>query len=290
MHEFGEGSEDMGRVGALIVLVLQQGEGRGHVALHDEFEEVDDACPVRDAQHVAQCFGGDGRVGTRPMGDGLVEQREGVAHRAFRRARNQRQRIAVDGHALLGADTGEMIDQNLGLDAAQVEALAARAHRHRHLLDLGGGEEELHMLGRFLERLQQRVERVLRQHVHFVDDIDLGACHDRAEARVLDDLAHVVDARMGGGVHLDDVDVPTVDDGLAVDTEFRHVDRRPGHGRMPVLRRHFVVEGTGKDAGGRGLADPAHAGQQIGLMDAVELEGIREGAHHRFLTDEVLEA
>jgi hypothetical protein len=33
------------------------------------------------------------------------------------------------------------------LDAAQVEALAARQHRHRHLADLGGGEDELDVGG-----------------------------------------------------------------------------------------------------------------------------------------------
>jgi hypothetical protein len=54
-----------------------------------------------------------------------------------------------------------MGDHHLGLDPAQVEALAARQHRDRHLADLGGGEDELHMRGRFLQRLQQRVERAV---------------------------------------------------------------------------------------------------------------------------------
>ena len=62
----------------------------------------------------------------------------------------------------------------------QVEALAARQHRHRHLARLGGGEDELHMLGRLLERLEQAVEGLLRQHVHLVDDVDLVAGGVRA--------------------------------------------------------------------------------------------------------------
>ena len=40
-------------------------------------------------------------------------------------------------------------------DAAQVEALAARQHRDRQLVDLGGGEQELHMRRRFLKCLEQ---------------------------------------------------------------------------------------------------------------------------------------
>ena len=46
-------------------------------------------------------------------------------------------------------------------------------HRHRHLADLGGREDELHVRRRLLERLQQRVERRGAQHVHLVDDVDL---------------------------------------------------------------------------------------------------------------------
>ncbi len=53
-----------------------------------------------------------------------------------------------------------MADEPLRLDAAEVEALAARQHRHRHLADLGGGEDELHVRRRLLERLQEAVERL----------------------------------------------------------------------------------------------------------------------------------
>ena len=59
--------------------------------------------------------------------------------------------------------------------------------------------------------------------------------------------------------------------------EFRHVDG----GRIGI------IEGPGDQAGRRGLADAAHAGQHIGLGDAARGEGIGEGAHHRFLADQV---
>ena len=55
------------------------------------------------------------------------------------------------------------------------------------------------------------------------------------------------------------------------------------------LARKRIVEGAGKDAGGRRLADAAHAGEDIGLMDAVGGEGIGERPHHRLLADEVVE-
>jgi hypothetical protein len=79
------------------------------------------------------------------------------------------------GASFARGDFGQMRDHHLGLDPAQVEALAARQDRDRHLADLGGGEEELHMGGRFLQRLQKRVEGACRQHVDLVDDEDLVA-------------------------------------------------------------------------------------------------------------------
>ncbi len=63
---------------------------------------------------------------------------------------------------------------------------------------------------------QERVERALREHVNFVNDEDLVARQDRPVARVLDDLTDVVDAGVGGGVHLDDVGVAAAHDVEAV--------------------------------------------------------------------------
>ncbi len=55
-------------------------------------------------------------------------------------------------------------------DVAEIIPLAARQDRLQHLLRLGGREDELHMLRGFFEGLEQRVEGLLTEHVHFVDD------------------------------------------------------------------------------------------------------------------------
>ncbi len=141
------------------------------------------------------------------MRDGLIEQRQRIAHRAFGGARDQRQRLRLDLDLLLAGDVAEVLHQRRGVDPAQVEALAARQHRHRHLADFGRREDELRVRRRLFQRLQQRVERRGRQHVHFVEDVDLVARVDRRVAHRVVDLAHVVDAVVRGGVHLDHVDV-----------------------------------------------------------------------------------
>ena len=157
----------------------------------------------------------------------------------------------------------------LGRDAAQVEALAARQHRDRHLVHLGRREQELHMLRRLLKSLQQRIESVLGKHVDFVDDVDLVARADRGVANRLDDLADVVDAGVRGGVHLDHVDVPALGDRPARLAHAARVDRRPA---LPV--RPDAVERLGDQPRGRGLADPAHAGEQEGMGDPPARDGV----------------
>ena len=111
--------------------------------------------------------------------DRLVEQRQPVAHRAVGGAGDQAERRGLDRDPFRLGDPAIMRDQQLHRHAAQREALAARQHRHRHLVDLGRREDEFDVGRRLFERLQQRVEGVLREHVDFVDDVDLVPRRDR---------------------------------------------------------------------------------------------------------------
>ena len=294
MDEFGKFDEDGGRIGAAIVKLLQSAERLRHFAAHDGLEQIDDAAMIGEAQHGAQGLRRDSSLPfSRPMAgamrDRLVEQRQRIARRTLGRARDQRQRLGLDGDALLGADSSQKGDQRAGVDPAQVKALAARAHRHRHLLDFRRRKEEFHMVRRLFERLQETVEGRLREHMHFVDDIDLGARHDRSVARALDDFAHVLDAGVRGGVHLDDVDMARFDDRLTMQAEFAHVDGRTRHGGAAIVRGQFIIEGARQNARGRRLSDAADARQNIGLMNAIEVEGVGKGSDHGLLADQIVE-
>ncbi len=136
------------------------------------------------------------------------------------------------------------------------------------------------MRRRLLQRLQQAVEGLVGQHVDLVDDVDLVARRHRRIAHLLDDLADVVDAGVGGRVHLDHVDVAALHDGAAVLALFLQLDGRP------VDFRRLVVERARQDARRRGLADTAHARQHPRLGDAPGGEGVGQRAHHRLLADE----
>ena len=174
-----------------------------------------------------------------------------------------------------------MGDQAILFDPPQVEALAARQHGDRHLADLGGGENELHMRRRLFQRFQQGVEGAGREHMHFVDDIDLEARLDGGKAHAIDDLADVVHAGAAGGVHFLDVDMPAFGNGRAIDADAAGLDRGAA-----LAVGADAVQALGDDAGGGGLAHPAHAGQHEGMGQAAGGDGIGQGTDHRLLADQ----
>ncbi len=276
MGEIREIRQHHDRIGAGFVLGVEFGKRRRHVALHDMLEQVDDACAVGKAQHAAH---GIGMHAAAAMGDRLVEQRQAVTRRTFGGTGDHRKRFLLCRNAFFFQNRRKQPDKIGGADPAQVETLAAGQNRNRNLADFGRRENELHMFRRLFERLQQAVESLGGEHVHFVDDIDFVARRNRTVAYLLDDLADVVDAGMRGGVHLDHVDMPAFHDRLAVFAGFTQVDGRT------VNLGCLVVQRASENAGGGRLAHPANAGQHIGLRDTAGFERVCQRANHRLLAD-----
>ena len=88
----------------------------------------------------------------------------------------------------------------------EIEPLAATQDGWQNFLRLGRRENKFHMLGRFLQRFQKRVERCSREHVHLVDQINFVTPFGRSVAGVLAQLAHVFHAVVAGAVDLDDIE------------------------------------------------------------------------------------
>ncbi|MNV02411.1 hypothetical protein D3C71_926460 [compost metagenome] len=276
MGEIGKVVQYDDRVRACLILPVELRKGCRDIAFDDVLEEIDDARTVGKAEHAAHRFG---LHAAATMGNRLVEQGKAVTGGTLCSAGDHRQRLRIGLETFLAGNGGEQADEIGGADAAQVEALAARQNGNWNLADFGGREDEFHMFRRLFQRLQKTVKRLRRQHVHFVDDIDLVARRNRAVTHLLDDLANIVDTRMGGGVHLDHVDMPAFHDRLAMFAGFAQVDCRTiDFGRL-------VVEPPSKNTCGRRLADTADTGQHVGLCDTAGLERIGQRADHRFLAD-----
>ncbi len=178
-------------IGPVAILRGQLGQRARCVALHDQIEQVQNAAPVGQAQHGANLFGGGF---TRAVGNRLIQQRLRITGGPFGGPCDQRQRVIGDLCAFGVGDALQHGQHGFGFDPAQVEPLATRQNCHRHLADFGGGKDELYVLGRLLQRLQQRVEGAGRQHVDLIDDVDLIAGRRGPVMHRVDDFADVADA------------------------------------------------------------------------------------------------
>ena len=161
-------------------------------------------------------------------------------------------------------DRVEMLRDRLRCHRPQVELQAARQHRRRHLLRIGRRQHELQVVGRLFERLQHRVEGRRREHVHFVDHVDLEAADDRLVDGLIEQLRDLVDAAVGGGIELD-----VVDEAAGVDVAARGADAARARGDAAGTVRASAIERLGEDARDRGLADAARAGEEIGMVQAL---------------------
>ena len=162
-----------------------------------------------------------GLVGGRPTGGGhLVERRERVARRAGAATGDHVEGVVVDLQPGVAGDVARQLGERLRGDEAKLVVLRAAADRGQHLLRISRSENEYDVGRRLFERLEQRVRRRRRQHVHFVDDVDLPAPR-RRQRHAAHQVADGVDSVVGGGV------------------EFLHVERRPcGYGEAALAESH----------------------------------------------------
>ena len=133
------------------------------------------------------------------------------------------------------------------------------------------------MFRRFLQRLEQGIEGLGREHVHFIDNVDLVARPAGARAHGQTHLADLVDAAVAGRIHLDNVHILARGDALADLALVARGGRRASN----------AVEGASEDARGRGFADATRSGEQVSVSDTAGLDGVAERASDGFLADEV---
>ena len=213
-------------------------------------------------------------------GDQLVERAERVAEAALGRAGDHRRRSLLELDRLGRGDPVQHLGDLLQRRPLEVEALAAVGDRRHHLVRLGRGEDEDGVRRRLLERLEEGVPGLLGQHVRLVEDVDLPVAAGRRVGDPLAQLADVVDRAVGGGVHLDHVDR-----GAGGDRQAGLALAAGGDGRAAAL----AVERAGEDLRHRGLAGPARADEEVGVVDLALLDRVAQGADDVLLADDLVE-
>src|SRR5256884_6386052 len=212
-----------------------------------------------------------------PLRDQLIEQRDTVAHRAPRETRQQRQASWVDSDLLLIDDHRQPRRDRSRLDPTEVEPLAAGGDRQRDFVRFGRRQHKDDVWRRLLERLQQGVEGLRRQHVRLIDDVDLDLQNGRQILHPFPQVTDFVDAAVGGGIDLDQVDGRAASDLDAV---------RADAARLRALEVQ-TVDRLGQDPGGRRLPGASYAGEEIGMRHAALLHRVLQRLGNRILPDQL---
>ena len=262
---------------ALIRECVELGQRPCRVAGEDGLGEREQLPLRRQAEHRQHVRLGDVLAAKT---DKLVKRRLGVAHAAFRAARDGEQRSLVDRDLFLAANVLEMPGDQVHGDAPEIEALAARHDRRQHLLRFGGGKNELHVRRRLLERLEQRVERRRGEHVYLVDDVDFKLRRSRRVHAGLSQLTHLFDTVVAGAVDLKHVDRSALGDLDALGIVIGEVD----------LRAVGAVQALGKNPRQGRLASATRPAEQIGVRDALDADGVGQRLADVILTNNITEA
>ena len=211
-------------------------------------------------------------------GNGLIGERQGIAHGAARAARQQVQGAGFCRDVLGLQNLLQVRGNGLRHHGAQIELQAAAQYCHRHFLRVGGGEYEFEVFGRLFQRLQHGVEGRVGEHVHLVDHEDLEAPLHRLVHGLLQQALHFVHAAIAGGVQLGVID------------KTAGINRRAGRalaagrgGNAAGAIHACAVERFGQNARDGGFAHTTRAGKQIGMVQPLLLQRIGKRLHHVLL-------
>src|SRR5579862_7369066 len=118
--------------------------------------------------------------------------------------------------------------------------------------------------------------------MHLVDDVNLVARLARRKLGILDDLgAHVVDARLRRGVHLDYVHARAVTDAPAKVADSAGLRRWT----VQAAVRAEAVERASQQPGRGGLTAAARATEEVGVRDTPHADGVLEYGGDVLLAD-----
>src|SRR5262249_15019889 len=131
---------------------------------------------------------------------------------------------------------------------------------------------------RLFERLQQRVEGRGREHVYFVDDVNLEPAACGAEPDALPQVANLLHLVVARAVDLQHLHIIARGDGAATGA-------RVARGRCRLVGV-LAVEALRQDAGGTGLPDAAGAGEEVRVCDAAGFECVFERTRNVLLPDQ----
>ena len=266
------------RVVAGLDHAFDDAEGRGAVATRKSVDGLVEQRGIRVPEQRHRRLVGDLPVDR--AGHQLIEDGQGVAHRAAARTHDEGQDTLSHADMFLGAQGRQIRAKDVRRDQAERVVVGTRADRADDALGFRRREDELDVLGRLLDELEQRVEALVRDHVGLVDDEDLVAVAHRREGGALAQVTRVVDAAVRGRVDFDDVERA----GAAGGQLAARFALSAG-GVCGALR---AVQAARQDARRRGLAASARPREQVRVRHAIRAQRRLERLRHVFLADHLV--
>src|SRR5699024_10223563 len=126
---------------------------------------------------------------------------------------------------------------------------AARQHRGRKFLRVGGGQQKLDVGRRLFQRLEQRIETAGGKHVYFVNEVHLVASLSGCVLHVVEQLAGVFHLGARSGIDFNQVDESPLVNGT---TAVALTTRRGSHA-VASFALGGTVEALGQNSCQRGF-------------------------------------
>ena len=210
----------------------------------------------------------------------LIEDGQCIAHTTIGFFGNHGQRLFLVGDAFLLGHAFQVGDGVLNGHTLEVVDLASRDDGRQNLVLLGRGQDEDDVRRRLLERLQESVEGLLREHVNLVDDKHLVATYLRRYARLLHERLDVLDGVVRGGIEFENIVRTLLVERLA---------RLAMVAGLAFLGRRQAVDGLGKDACTGGLSNASWTAEEVGMSQFSTLHRILQRRGQRALSDHRVE-
>ena len=137
------------------------------------------------------------------------------------------------------------------------------------------------MRRRLFQRFQQRIECLVGQHMHFVDQIDLVMLLRRCIFDALTQIADLVDPAVGSAVDLNHIHAFAARKALA---------SRADTAGIAVFQHLLAVDGARQNARCGGLARAARPAEKIGMYEIPAGSSMAQHARDMRLADQVAEA
>ena len=212
-------------------------------------------------------------------GQQLIKQRLAISHRPTRSSSNQFHRVIADGNAFGFGDRRQSSRDPIQTNQAEVEPLTSRNDRIGQCARLGCTKNELHVLGRFLEGLQQGVEGLGRQLVDLIDDVDLVGRPHTLDADVATQVTDIINPSIGCSVDFQHIHILA---GRDAQTDIALVAGLP-------LAGIGAIECLGENSRHRRLADTAGTGKEVGMGHTAGVDSISQATSDVFLANHLLE-